>query len=127
MSAGPFGETRVTQSLLPVMRELGLVTIFCDVDFLECAKDVFRRRQASGESYIRRIDTFLKYLIWRAASFACTGSGSITVPWGELLEVDFAVPEKDRLYRCLDRILEHKPALFQHPAGAVARPVLGAV
>lgn len=33
---------------------------------------------------------------------------------GELLEADFAVAEKDRLYRCLDRILEHKPALFQH-------------
>ena len=32
----------------------------------------------------------------------------------ELLEVDFAVAEKDRLYRCLDRILEHKQALFVH-------------
>ena len=32
----------------------------------------------------------------------------------ELLEADFAVAEKDRLYRCLDRIVEHKPALFQH-------------
>ena len=30
----------------------------------------------------------------------------------ELLGVDFAVAEKDRLYRCLDRILEHKPELF---------------
>jgi transposase len=32
----------------------------------------------------------------------------------ELLGADFAVAEKDRLYRCLDRLLEHKPALFQH-------------
>jgi transposase len=31
-----------------------------------------------------------------------------------LLGVDFAVAEKDRLYRCLDRILEHRQALFQH-------------
>ena len=31
----------------------------------------------------------------------------------ELLETDFALAEKDRLYRCLDRILEHKAALFQ--------------
>ncbi len=30
----------------------------------------------------------------------------------ELLGVDFAVAEKDRLYRCLDRILEHKQDLF---------------
>jgi transposase len=31
-----------------------------------------------------------------------------------LLGVDLAVAEKDRLYRCLDRILEHRPELFQH-------------
>ena len=30
----------------------------------------------------------------------------------ELLESDFAVAEKDRLYRCLDRVLEHKQELF---------------
>jgi transposase len=31
-----------------------------------------------------------------------------------LLGVDFAVAEKDRLYRCLDRILAHKQDLFIH-------------
>ncbi len=31
-----------------------------------------------------------------------------------LLGTDFAVAEKDRLYRCLDRMLEHKQELFQH-------------
>ena len=31
-----------------------------------------------------------------------------------LLGQDFAVAEKDRLYRCLDRILEHKQDLFIH-------------
>lgn len=31
----------------------------------------------------------------------------------ELLEVDFAVAGKDRLYRCLDRILKHKEAFCQ--------------
>ena len=30
----------------------------------------------------------------------------------ELLETDFSVAEKDRLYRCLDRVLEHKQELF---------------
>ena len=30
----------------------------------------------------------------------------------ELLQADFRVAEKDRLYRCLDRILEHKQELF---------------
>ena len=33
---------------------------------------------------------------------------------GDLLGTDFAVAEKDRLYRCLDRILAHKAALFEH-------------
>ena len=32
----------------------------------------------------------------------------------ELLGVDFRVATKDRLYRCLDRLLAHKEALFQH-------------
>jgi transposase len=31
-----------------------------------------------------------------------------------LLEQDFEVAEKDRLYRCLDRVLEHKQDLFAH-------------
>ena len=35
----------------------------------------------------------------------------------ELLGCDFAVAEKDRLYRCLDRVLEHKDALCQHLTG----------
>jgi Transposase DDE domain len=33
---------------------------------------------------------------------------------GDLLGTSFAVAEKDRLYRCLDRIVEHKAALFDH-------------
>jgi transposase len=33
---------------------------------------------------------------------------------GELLDEDFAVAEKNRLYRCLDRILEYKQELFAH-------------
>ena len=32
----------------------------------------------------------------------------------ELLAEDFAVASKDRLYRCLDRLLPHKRALFAH-------------
>jgi Domain of unknown function (DUF4277) len=31
-----------------------------------------------------------------------------------LLGADFAVAEKDRLYRCLDRLLEHRQDLFAH-------------
>ena len=33
---------------------------------------------------------------------------------GELLGTDYAVASKDRLYRCLDRLVPHKAALFQY-------------
>jgi len=36
----------------------------------------------------------------------------LTSAMDELLNTDFAAAEKDRLYRCLDRILEHKGDLF---------------
>src|SRR6516225_6611219 len=66
VSAGPFGGTRVIQNLLPVMRELGLVTIFWDVNF-SSVQSVFSPDGALlDESYIRRIDKFLKELIWMA-------------------------------------------------------------
>src|SRR5215470_18159806 len=39
VSAGPFGGTRVIQNLLPVMREIGLVTIFWDVNFSSVQAD----------------------------------------------------------------------------------------
>ena len=32
----------------------------------------------------------------------------------DLLEEDFGLAQKDNLYRCLDQVLEHRPALFQH-------------
>src|SRR6266496_4214905 len=32
----------------------------------------------------------------------------------DLLEEDFGLVEKDNLYRCLDKLLEHRTALFKH-------------
>jgi transposase len=32
----------------------------------------------------------------------------------DLLEEDFSLAEKNALYRCLDKVLEHRPALFGH-------------
>jgi transposase len=32
----------------------------------------------------------------------------------DLLEEDFSLAQKDNLYRCLDKVLQHRPALFQH-------------
>jgi NAD(P)H-dependent FMN reductase len=65
VSAGGFGGTRVIQSLLPVLRELGLVTIFWDGNF-SGAQDLF---DATGNmkdraTHERRMDKFLGELIW---------------------------------------------------------------
>src|SRR5246127_4907304 len=66
VSAGPFGGARVIQNLLPVMRELGLVTIFWDVNFSNVQKAFTTEGTLLDDSYIRRIDKFLKELIWMA-------------------------------------------------------------
>jgi len=66
VSAGPFGGTRVIENLLPVMRELGLVTIFWDVNFSSVQKAFAADGKLLDESYIRRIDKFFKELIWMA-------------------------------------------------------------
>ena len=64
VSAGGFGGTRMIENLLPVLRELGLVTIFWDGNF-SGAQKLF---DASGAlldiAYVKRIDQFLKELIW---------------------------------------------------------------
>lgn len=65
VSAGSFGGTRVIQNLLPVMRELGLVTIFYDLNFA----NVQQLFDESGNlidkpTYIRRMERFMNELIW---------------------------------------------------------------
>jgi NAD(P)H-dependent FMN reductase len=66
VSAGPFGGTRVIENLLPVMRELGLVTIFWDVNFSSVQKVFAEDGKLLDQSFIRRIDNFFKELIWMA-------------------------------------------------------------
>jgi len=66
VSAGPWGGTRGIQDLLPVMRELGLVTIFWDVNFANVGKIFDQDGNLRDEAYLPRIDQFLKELIWMA-------------------------------------------------------------
>src|SRR5499433_4357559 len=54
VSAGPFGGTRVVENLLPVMRELGLVTIFWDVNFSNVHKAFAQDGSLADDSYLRR-------------------------------------------------------------------------
>jgi NAD(P)H-dependent FMN reductase len=65
-SAGAFGGARVIENLLPVMRELGLVTIFEDVNFAKVGTLFDDRGNLLDQNFIRRIDAFLNELIWMA-------------------------------------------------------------
>ena len=66
VSAGPFGGARVIEHLVPVMRELGLVTIFEDVNFGKIGTLFDERGNLLDENFVRRVDTFLNELIWMA-------------------------------------------------------------
>lgn len=73
VSAGPFGGARMIQSLLPVLRELGLVTIFWDVYFGTAGK-LFdpATGNITDPAYVGRLKKFVDELVWmaRALRFA---------------------------------------------------------
>ena len=66
VSAGPFGGSRVIEHLLPVMRELGLVTTFTDVNFSKVQNVFDDEGKLLDDSFIRRVGGFLDELIWMA-------------------------------------------------------------
>ena len=65
VSAGGFGGTRVIEAMLPVMRELGLVTIFWDGNF-SGAQQLFDEagNMKDRATHEKRMDKFLRELIW---------------------------------------------------------------
>ena len=66
VSAGPFGGVRAIQDFLPVMRELGLVNIFWDVNFGTVNKVFNESGKLLDEAFVSRADKFLNELIWMA-------------------------------------------------------------
>lgn len=67
VSAGPFGGARMIQNFLPVLRELGMVTIFSDVYFGNVGK-LFDSitGNITDPAYAGRLDKFLNELVWMA-------------------------------------------------------------
>jgi NAD(P)H-dependent FMN reductase len=64
VSAGPFGGSRVIESLLPVVRELGLAVTFTDLNFSR-VKDAFDGQgNLKDEKYVGRLAKFLNELVW---------------------------------------------------------------
>ena len=66
VSAGPFGGVRAIQDFLPVIRELGLVNIFWDVNFGNVATVFDASGKLLDEAFITRADKFLDELVWMA-------------------------------------------------------------
>jgi NAD(P)H-dependent FMN reductase len=66
VSAGGFGGTRVIQNLLPVLRELGLVSIFWDGNFSSIQNLFDAHGTLLDPAYNKRTDKFLKELVWMA-------------------------------------------------------------
>jgi len=65
VSAGIFGGARVIENLLPVLRELGLVTIFWDVN-VNNARTRFDETGALVDDTFLAIGKFLDELVWMA-------------------------------------------------------------
>ncbi len=66
VSAGPFGGVRMIQDLLPVLRELGLVTIFWDVTFGNAGSVFEPDGRLRDEAFVPRAAKFLAELTWMA-------------------------------------------------------------
>ena len=64
VSAGGFGGTRVVESLLPVLRELGLVSIFWDVNVSSVGKVFDDSGRLVDTALPRRLKKFLDELVW---------------------------------------------------------------
>ncbi|MBE9192398.1 NAD(P)H-dependent oxidoreductase [Gloeocapsopsis crepidinum LEGE 06123] len=91
VSASPFGGTRVIQSLLPVMRELGLVTTFYDLNFGNVNKlfdESGKITEAEKDAYIRRFERSMKELVWMSTTLRY-GRLNISV---EVQQVDATPP-----------------------------------
>jgi NAD(P)H-dependent FMN reductase len=64
VSAGPWGGTRVIESLLPVCRELGLAVSFADLNFPFIQKVFDEQGKLLDQAFEKRAKGFLDELIW---------------------------------------------------------------
>jgi NAD(P)H-dependent FMN reductase len=64
VSAGPWGGTRVVESLVPVVRELGLAVTFADLNFPTVQKKFDDEGNLLDTAYEKRAGDFLDELVW---------------------------------------------------------------
>lgn len=64
ISAGPFGGTRVIESMVPMVRELGLTVTFTDLHFPKVRSIFGENGELLDEAFHKRADKFLAELVW---------------------------------------------------------------
>ncbi|HEY8118426.1 MAG TPA: NAD(P)H-dependent oxidoreductase [Methylophilaceae bacterium] len=72
VSAGPWGGTRVIESMVPMVRELGLAATFSDLNFPQVQTKFDAEGKLLDEAYVQRAAGFLDELVWM----------SRTLKWG---------------------------------------------
>ncbi len=66
VSAGPFGGIRLIESLVPMVRELGLVVTFTDLTFPKVGEAFDEQGNPHDPAYAKRVQGFLDELVWMA-------------------------------------------------------------
>lgn len=68
VSAGPWGGTRVIESLVPMVRELGLAVTFSDLNFPSAESKFDESGKLLDLAYEKRVTGFLDELSWMATT-----------------------------------------------------------
>lgn len=66
VSAGPWGGTRVIESMVPMVRELGLAVTFSDLNFPMIKSKFDESGELIDTAYESRVSGFLDELVWMA-------------------------------------------------------------
>ena len=66
VSAGPWGGTRVIESMVPMVRELGLAVTFTDLNFPSVQKTFDEQGNLLDQAFEKRAQGFLDELVWMA-------------------------------------------------------------
>jgi NAD(P)H-dependent FMN reductase len=66
VSAGPWGGTRVIESMVPMVRELGLAVTFTDLNFPSVRGKFDAVGNLLDDAYEKRVTGFLDELVWMA-------------------------------------------------------------
>ena len=68
VSAGPWGGTRVIESMVPMVRELGLAVTFSDLNFPTVKSKFDEGGKLLDDAYEKRVTGFLDELVWMATT-----------------------------------------------------------